>query len=129
MRNVSVLFFTTATLAVTGGMVWGILMAATHDHTLSGAHAHLNLVGWATMALFGIYYALTARAATGWLPLVHFGFALTGLLALVPGIALALSGGGEGLAILGSILTLVSMLIFLFTVLRHGFGHMAANEA
>ena len=122
MPRVSTLFFTTGTLAVTGGMIWGIVMAATHDHSLSGALAHLNLVGWATMALTGIYYAMTLRAATGWLPLVHFGLAVAGLVTLVPGIALAVSGRGEGLAIAGSFLTLGGMLIFLVTVLRHGFG-------
>lgn len=126
MMRIATLFFATATLAVTGGMVWGIQMAATHDHTLSGAHAHLNLVGWATMALFGVYYALTPQAAEGVLPKLHYAVALGGLIALVPGIALAVTGGGEVLAIVGSFLTLGSMLVFLFIVLRHGFGMAAA---
>jgi hypothetical protein len=122
MMRVAALFFTTAVLSVLGGMVWGIVMAATGDHSLSGAHAHLNLVGWATMALTGVYYAMTGRASSGWLPMAHFGLAFTGLVTLVPGIAMAVSGKGEGLAILGSFLTLGAMLIFLFTVLKHGFG-------
>lgn len=124
--RVATLFFTTAVLAVSGGMIWGIVMAATGDHSMSGAHAHLNLVGWATMALTGVYYAMTQRAASGWLPMVHFSLAVSGLVTLVPGIAIAVSGGGEGLAILGSFLTLGAMLVFLFTVLRHGFGPEAS---
>jgi hypothetical protein len=44
----------------------------------------------------------------------------------VPGIALAVMGRTEVVAILGSFLTLGSMLIFLWTVLRHGFGSPAA---
>lgn len=122
MRNIGGVFFATAVLAVTGGMVWGIVMAATHDHTLAGAHAHLNLVGWATMALFGVYYALTPQAAQGVMPKLHYALALSGLLTLVPGIAFAITGNGEGLATIGSFLTLGSMLVFLATVLRHGFG-------
>lgn len=122
MKNIGGLFFATATLAVTCGMVWGIVMAASQDHAMAGAHAHLNLVGWATMALFGIYYAMTPHAAIGFMPKLHYALALAGLVTMVPGIAFALSGSGEALAIIGSFLTLGSMLVFLVTVLRHGFG-------
>ena len=37
------------------GMIFGSQMAASDDFTFAPAHAHLNLVGWVTMALFGIY--------------------------------------------------------------------------
>ena len=32
----------------------GIVMGASGDHTLMPVHAHLNLLGWVTMALFGL---------------------------------------------------------------------------
>lgn len=44
-------------------------MAMTGDHGLAAAHAHLNLVGWATLALFAIYYRFTPRATSGIRPL------------------------------------------------------------
>jgi hypothetical protein len=97
-------------------------MAASNDHSMVGAHAHLNLVGWVTMALFGIYYRLTPQAAQGWLPRVHAAVAIPGVAIMVPGIAVATSGGSPGPAILGSVLVFASMLIFLLTVIRHGFG-------
>ena len=37
-------------------------MGATEDFTLAPAHAHLNLIGWVTMALYGTFYALAPRA-------------------------------------------------------------------
>jgi hypothetical protein len=74
------------------------------------------------MALFGIYYAMTPQAARGTLPKVHYAIALAGLVAMVPGIVMALTGQGEALAKIGSVLTILSILIFLFSVLRHGFG-------
>jgi hypothetical protein len=126
VKQVGSWFFTVATLAATVGMGWGIQMAATHDHLLSPAHAHLNLVGWVTMGLFGLYYRLTPSAASRWLAWVHFGLAFSGLLTLVPGIALATLGVSEGLAIAGSFLTIGSMVIFVLTVLRHGFGPVSA---
>ena len=92
MKGIAFAFFATATLAVTLGMGWGIQMSASGDHSLSAAHAHLNLVGWTTMALFGIYYAMTPQAARGTLPKVHYAIALAGLVAMVPGIVMAVTG-------------------------------------
>lgn len=121
MRKVGTWFFAVAALCATAGMAWGIQMAATHDHLLSPAHAHLNLVGWVSMGLFGLYYRLTPSAA-GRLAWVQFALALAGVLLLVPGIALAIRGGTEGFAVAGSFLTIGSMVIFVLTVLRHGLG-------
>ena len=125
MRDIAFVFFLAAVLCVTGGMVWGIQMAASGDHGMVGAHAHLNLVGWTTLALFGIYYRLTPQAVQGWLPRVHAALAIPGVLVMVPGIAVASSGGSPGLAIVGSFLTFGSMVVFLYTVIRHGFGATA----
>lgn len=119
MKGVSNWFFTTAALCVLIGMAWGIQMAASGDHSLSPAHAHLNLVGWVTMGLFGLYYHNVPEAAGG-LAKVHFALALSGVITMVPGIAIARNDGGEGLAILGSFLTIASMLVFFFTVVRNG---------
>jgi hypothetical protein len=128
MRDIAFIFFLAAVLCVTGGMIWGLQMAASNDHTMVGAHAHLNLVGWATMALFGLYYRVTPQAARGWLPRVHATLGIPGVLVMVPGIAIATTGGSPGLAIAGSFLTFGSMAVFLFTVIRHGFGASATQN-
>ncbi|UWQ20646.1 hypothetical protein [Jannaschia sp. W003] len=122
VRGAAFAFFGFGALCVTGGMLWGIAMAATGDHAAAGAHAHLNLVGWVTMGLFGLYYALTPPAAASRLAWVHFAFAASGVILLVPGIFMAVTGRSEGLAIAGSFVTLASMLLFLFVLARHGFG-------
>lgn len=118
MRGTAFWFFFSATLYVAAGMVWGIVMAATDDHSLYPAHAHLNLVGWVTMALFGVYYHLVPRAGEHWLAKVHFAVATAGVLTMVPGIVIALQRSEDTLAKIGSILTLVSMLIFVVNVWR-----------
>lgn len=123
--RVPFIFFAAAALCVTGGMVWGIIMAASGDHALASAHAHLNLVGWVTLALFGVYYQLTPQAAATRLAKAHVGLALLGVALMVPGIVMVLTQRGEGVAIAGSMITLASMLVFLFTVVRHGFGQPA----
>lgn len=119
MRGVSLWFLLSGVVFVTLGMLGGIAMSISGDHTLAPAHAHLNLVGWVTMALFGIYYHLVPAAAATRLARVHYAIATTGVIAMVPGIILAVLAKGEALAAIGSLLTLASMLIFLATVLRH----------
>lgn len=54
----SSLSFKAAVLFVLTGMVMGIAMAAIHDHSVFPAHAHLNLIGWVSLFLIGIYYRL-----------------------------------------------------------------------
>lgn len=122
MRPVATLFIATGAFFALCGMVWGIQMAATGDHTLSPAHGHLNLVGFVLMSIFGAYYALTPRAAATGLARLHYGLSVLAVLSLAPGIALAILGRTEVLALLGSFLTLASMALFLFVVLRHGVG-------
>ena len=38
------------------GMSLGIWMGIAEDHTLRGVHAHINLLGWATLALAAVVF-------------------------------------------------------------------------
>ncbi|MAW89121.1 MAG: hypothetical protein CMJ42_21595 [Phyllobacteriaceae bacterium] len=116
MRGTAFLFVATAALFVTIGMAWGIQMSASGNHMLAGAHAHLNLVGWVTMGLFGFYYHLVPTAGERMLAKVHYAVATLGVVTIVPGIVMAITQQGETLAKIGSVLTILSMLIFLYTV-------------
>ena len=49
----STLCFRAAVLLVLAGMVWGLQMAISEDHSAFPAHAHLNLLGWVSLFLFG----------------------------------------------------------------------------
>lgn len=118
MRGVAFWFFASGVVYVTLGMFFGIWMSASQDHTLAGAHAHLNLVGWVTMALFGVFYHLVPSAAASRLAKVHFAVATVGVWFMVPGIALAIMGQSELPVIIGSFATAASMLLFLYIVLR-----------
>src|SRR5437588_12990110 len=50
MPRVALWFFALAPVYVLIGMSLGIYMGASEDHSLYPAHAHLNLIGWVTMA-------------------------------------------------------------------------------
>ncbi|WP_395671704.1 hypothetical protein [Phenylobacterium sp.] len=117
MNRLALAFFTAAAVAAMAGMLWGVVMGATHDHSLSPAHAHLNLLGWATLALMGTFYALTGRAGRlGW---INFGLSTLGVAVMIPTLALRLGGdaGAEPGVIAGSLLAVLGMATFLVVVL------------
>jgi drug/metabolite transporter (DMT)-like permease len=119
-------FFATGAVFALAGMIWGIQMSATHDHTLSPAHGHLNLIGFVAMSVFGAYYALTRRAAASRLAGLYYLLTVATVLILVPGIVLAITERGVILAQIGSLLALASMALFTVIVLRHGAGQAQA---
>lgn len=129
MKSIATWFFATGALFALCGMIWGIQMSATHDHTLSPAHGHLNLIGFVAMSVFGTYYALTPRAASRRIAAVHYALVVATVLVLTPGIVLAITGQGETLAKLGSVLGVLSMALFGFVVLRNGVGATDAERA
>lgn len=119
MKGLAFYFLLVGVLSVLVGMVWGIQMSATQDHGLSPAHGHLNLIGWVSMTLFALYYHVVPGAAQSRLAMIHFAVSVVGLIVLVPGIAIVLSGGTESLAKIGSMITVAAMLLFLAVVLRN----------
>ncbi|WP_010141660.1 hypothetical protein [Oceanicola sp. S124] len=120
MKGISYYFYAAAAICGLAGMAWGIQMSASGDHLMAPAHAHLNLLGWVSLAIFGTFYQLVPKAAEGILPKIHLGLAVVGIVVIVPGIAQALNQTGETLAKLGSLLTILSMLVFTYTVLFRG---------
>src|SRR3569623_1141497 len=90
MRRLPLAFFTAATLCVLGGMVWGSIMGSSEDFTMMPAHAHLNLLGWASLALMGTFYALTGKGGLlGW---VNFALSTSAVVVMVPFLAVLLGG-------------------------------------
>ena len=118
MSKLALSFFATAALCALGGMVWGIIMAASGDHGMMPAHAHLNLMGWATLALMGTYYALSGRGGRlGW---INYALSTLGVVIAIPSLGLVLAGNqaAEKGATVGAILALLGMAVFAFEVVN-----------
>jgi len=65
MPNIANLYFRTAIVFLLVGISMGLHMAMSGEHNVVGPHAHANLLGWVTMAIFGGYLALNpAKAET-----------------------------------------------------------------
>lgn len=120
MNGIARYFMLLGVISAILGMTWGIQMSASGNHTMAAAHAHLNLLGWVSCAIFALYYHSVPSAADNPLARVHLLIATAGLITIVPGIVMALQREGETLAKIGSMLTLLSMLVFAGVVLKGG---------
>ncbi|MEP4337912.1 MAG: hypothetical protein ABJ360_16340 [Roseobacter sp.] len=129
MKNIAKTCFVTAVLFALVGMGWGIQMSATHDHTLSPAHGHLNLLGFVAMAVYGAYFAVSPEAGQSRLARFHYALAVLSVLVLVPGIVSAITGSGETLAKVGSVLSFLSMALFGLVVLKFRVGGQESAAA
>ena len=116
----SILCFRAAVLLVVAGMIWGIVMGISQDHSTMPAHAHLNLLGWVSLFLFGIYYHLHPAIDRSGLAFVQVWIWIAGTIILTIGVAQAHSGHeiGDPIAAASSLLVLADALLFGWLVFR-----------
>jgi hypothetical protein len=119
MSRLSLAFFTTAALFVLAGMVWGIQMGVSGNMIEAPAHAHLNLVGWATMGLMGAFYGYAGDRAPKLLGWLNYAVSTVAVLVMVPSLALLLATSNKPNAgvIVGSILAFAGMALFLASII------------
>ncbi len=114
MPRVSQLYFKVGILFLIAGIGVGLHMAIGGDHSAMGAHAHINLLGWVTSALFGVYYALNPDKAATRVAYVQFAIYTLGVLVMTPSLYMLLSGypGAEPLVAIGSLVVAAGVLLF-----------------
>ncbi|MDO9472230.1 MAG: hypothetical protein Q7J28_04185 [Caulobacter sp.] len=115
MPRVSSAFFLVAALCGLAGMAWGSQMGMSGDHSLSPAHAHLNLLGWVSLSIMGGFYALSPRS--GWLPWANLILSSAG--AILMGVLLpqVLTGKLSGQVMMAAELPAVlGMLLFIAAI-------------
>jgi len=87
-------FFAAAALYAMIGVSWGLAMSITKDHATYSAHAHLNLLGWISMALMGTFYALLGQAVANWIKLTNFVLSNIGVVCMISGLFMYLGQKG-----------------------------------
>ena len=118
MKRVDVYFLLLATVLLICGAVLGIVMGASENFQLVPVHAHLNLAGWASLALFGLTYRAYPELIATKMARYHFIVSGTGSVLLPIGIGLAVLRAQPGLAIFSSLLWLIGVLMFLAQIVR-----------
>lgn len=117
----STLSFRAAVLLVLAGMTWGMVMAASGNHATAPAHAHLNLLGWVSLFLFGIYYRLNPAVDRSRLATIQVWVWILAVIVQAVGVGLVHSGReiGDPIAAVSSLVVIVAMAMFGYLVFRH----------
>jgi hypothetical protein len=114
-----VLFIVAALLCLLIGEVFGIWMSQDEARfMLSPAHAHLNLAGWATLALYGLMHRAYPALASSRLALIQFLAAALGAFVLAAGILIVIQTQQESVAIAGALLVVTGTLLFAIMFVR-----------
>ena len=90
--NISRGFFVIGGLYLLVGIAMGMVMGATADFSLAPLHAHINLLGFVLMTLFGLIYHVFPQMAGNMLARAHFWMHQAGALILLIMLFLLLSG-------------------------------------
>jgi hypothetical protein len=100
------------------GISLGVYMGASHNHAMFPVHAHINLLGWASMGLTGLLYRSFPAAAESRLAVWHFWLYQTGVPLMLLAVAAIYSGveAADPVAGAGSVVVLVSVLMFWWAI-------------
>src|SRR5690606_24937020 len=129
MPALSQLYFKTAIVFLVVGIAAGIHMSITGDHSVMGAHAHTNLLGWVTMALFGTYFAFEPEKAHSRLARIQYGVYTIGVVVMMPSLYFMLKGNPalEPLVAISSLVVFAGILLFAVVICSN--KKMAASKA
>jgi len=122
MPRIVLAFFTAAAIYLVVGMAWGIQMAATNNHIMSPAHAHLNLIGFVVQSIMGAFYGLAGPRPSHRMAWTSFALINIGVILLIPALALMLDGSTDPVVVtllkFSPMMILVATLMFLANVVR-----------
>ena len=124
--SASSLCFRAAMLLLLAGMAWGLQMAMSGDHSAFPAHAHLNLLGFVALFLFGIFYRLnpSVEANRFAIPQVWIWVGATVVIAIGFGLVSTGHASGEPIAAVGSLVAFADAALFAWLVF-----HVRPTEA
>ena len=125
MKNVDRWFILIGLLYASFGFAFGIWVGINQRFDQAHLHAHINLIGWASMALFGLIYRAFPALAESRLAAVHFILFNIGAVVFLVGIPLAQSHQTIALAAGGSLTVLAGLLVFLANYLLNVFSAKA----
>ena len=116
MSNLGNRFLRIAVVYFIAGVLLGIVMAAHQEFTLRPVHAHINLLGWVSLALFGLFYRSLPAAAEGTLAKAHFWLYNLGLPVQMSMLALFLTGNTAVVPVLGIASVAVGIAVICFAI-------------
>jgi cbb3-type cytochrome oxidase subunit 1 len=126
MKNIDRWFILIGLLYGIFGFAFGIWVSINERFEQAHLHAHINLIGWASMTLFGLLYRAFPALAESRLAAGHFALYNFGAIVFLAGIPLAQAHQTVALAAGGSLLVLLAMLVFLANYFLNAFSQCTA---
>lgn len=122
MSGICKAFFATAVVYALAGMVLGVVMGESGDHSAMPLHAHINLLGWASLAVMGAFYGIAGAQASRRLAWSVFVISNVGNLMLLSQVARIVQGKPPILPILipSELMVIGGMALFGISVLMAG---------
>lgn len=119
-------FFGAAAFYAMVGVSWGLAMSITKDHATYSAHAHLNLLGWISMALMGTFYAVLGQGVRNGVKLANFVLSNVGVVCMITGLFMYLGQKGSAavygpLLAVGALSVVGGFLVFGLTAITTAF--------
>jgi hypothetical protein len=101
------------------GALLGLVMGITQRFTLVPVHAHVLLLGWASLALAGVVYHLYPAASRTRLARLHFWLHNAGLPVFMIGLGLLLSGTASLMPVVAgaAVVVVIGLALFALNVL------------
>lgn len=116
MKGAARQFFILALCYAIAGMVLGIYMAASHDHTEMPTHAHIMVAGWLMSSVFAFFYHLFPEIGARPMARAHFWVQAVSGIVLVGTLFFVLQGNEalEPVTALASVGFLIGTLMFVW---------------
>lgn len=112
--------FKLASVTALIGVSLGIYMGISQNHQLAPVHVHLNLIGWVSLFLFGLFYKHHAEA-TGVMAMAQVMLSAIGYIVMLSGLTGLILWDSSiffPLAIIGSLLVWLGFALFFVIVAR-----------
>ncbi|MDR7238936.1 cytochrome-c oxidase [Neobacillus drentensis] len=103
------------------GVCMGMYMSMTHSFDFTPVHAHINLLGWLTLAVAGLIYVAFPNAAETTLAKVHFWIHNISLPIMMIGLAFYVSGteSAEPAIATGGTLMVLGIIVYAINILKN----------
>lgn len=110
-----------AALYLVIGVAMGIAMGASENFVLRPVHAHINLLGWATLALSGLIYCMFPQAGKSRLAQVHFWLLNLSLPVMMGALTMLMLGNKAVIPVLAiaEIVAALAVLAFVLNIFRN----------
>ena len=108
-----------ALLMLLAGEAFGEWMARAHDHSIALVHSHLNVVGWASFALFGLIHRAFPVLASSRLALPQFLLTTASAVFLIGGLWVIWAAGDPFGALVGAYGLMAGSALFVVMFFRH----------